>query len=564
MILSTTDITRIVKDNPGEKRIQAAREYSSTMRMHLYGENLDDHIETITGYEGTGGRSLRAKYAKSNKDLFARVGRPIDKVFSAKGGSIYLNLSDTEDKKARALSQRLPGGISIRKWMESVWKPHSLDDPAGVIFMEVFTPKGVALAKQKGESFVYPTYKAIHHIYDYETVGSRIEWIAFTLTAEEKEIYGIKQEERAFRIVDDAYDYIVKEAHINGNREAIILSTFTLVNAFGKVPAMLNSDLMDAETEGAVISFFDPVIELANNFLLDGSIRRIHKFMHGFPKYVEYASECHECKGTGFEAGKECESCGGTGKKATVRVNDIKLLSWPSSREEAVIMPADAAAYISPDQIFFDISSQDLADLENAMHATLWGTQSSVQTSGMKTDGIKTATEVVGEMKPEADRLAVISEMAEIRHKFILDMLIRVQVRRGYEDSSVNYGRRYLLEGPDAIWLRYSDARAKGAPKAVLDTLLNEYYEATYLTDPIGLEIAKKLIYIEPFIHLSETQLKALNPDPKDYKAKLYFSEWLAEINEAVLLTKGTSELRTMLYEFVNTKELPAPAPAVI
>lgn len=559
MILSPTDIVRIIKENPGKQQIASARSASKRLRLHLYGEGLDTHLQEIPGFEAKSMRNVRAKYAKSNKDLFSRLTRPVDKVFTAKGGSSYYNLPDEQERRARQLMQSLPGGTSVRKWIETTWKPHLMDDPGGVLLIELLPREEAIQARDRGEAYAYPTYRSSATIYDYQTTGTRVEWIAFSLTSTDKEYYGIPDKEQAYRLIDDAADYIVKKTEFD---DVLILERLTLENYFGRVPAMRNSDLADPANDGQVLSFIDPVVELAESFLLDGSIRRVHKFMHGFPKYVEFASECPECRGTGFKEAKSCDHCGGTGKKATIRVNDIKLLSWPGSREEAVIMPADAAAYISPDKTYFDISTADLADLESAMHVTLWGSQAKVQTTGMTTgaDGTqRTATEVMDEMKPEADRLAAISEMAEVRHKFITDMILRVHGFPGYENSSINYGRRYLLESPDAVLARYQDARAKGAPKSVLDTLLNEYYDTNYQADPVGLAIAKKLMYVEPFIHLSEQQLKALMPGEADWKAKLYFSEWLATVNEATLLSSTVQLLRDQLYAFAGTKQLPEP-----
>ena len=209
----------------------------------------------------------------------------------------------------------------------------------------------------------------------------------------------------------------------------------------------------------------------------------------------------------------------------------------------------------------------DLSDLENSMHVTMWGSQSNIQTSGMsqKADGSqRTATEAMNEMKPEADRLIAISEMAETRHKFILDAIIRLQVTPTYQGSSVNYGRRYLLEGPDTIWLKYSDARTKGSPQNILDTLLNEYFEANYQSDPVGLAIAKKLMYVEPFVHLTTQNLQLLTPDPADYKAKLYFSEWLATVNEATLLSSTVEQLKADLLAWSGVKQLPQPEPKAL
>lgn len=565
MILSTADITAIILENPGAEIVKKGQAYSTTLRRHLYGEGLEKHITAIAGFERESVHALRKAYARSNKALFSRLMRPIDKVFTAKGGSLYYNLPDTAEKRARQMTQNLPNGMTVRKWVETFWRSHLMDDPFGLVFMELLPMQDAIQAKNAGNSFVYPTYKSISTVYDYKLKGSKVEYVAFKMDSSEKKEYGIKDEVSAFRVVDDSFDYIV----IHTDKDKVeILAAFTLRNFFGEVPAILNSDLVDASDEDCVLSPLDPVIELAEDFLLDGSIRRVHKFLHGFPKYVEYGSVCHECKGSGKKEAKTCEACGGSGKKAMTRVSDVKLLEWPESKEENVILPADTAAYISPDQTFHDISTADLADLENSMHVTLWGSQGKVQTSGMSQsqDGTqRTATEVMDEMKPEADRLIAISEMAETRHKFILDKLITLNLSLpGYQGSSVNYGRRYLLEGPDTIWLKYSDARTKGSPQNILDTLLNEYFEANYQSDPVGLAIAKKLMYVEPFVHLTTQQLQTLTPDPADYKAKLYFSEWLATVNEATLLSSTVEQLRADLLVWSGAKQLPQPEPKAL
>jgi len=59
--------------------------------------------------------------------------------------------------------------------------------------------------------------------------------------------------------------------------------------------------------------------------------------------------------------------------------------------------------------------------------------------------------------------------------------------------------------------------------------MLNEYYDAKFMTDPIALRINKKLMYVEPFVHYTAEQVQGLTPDPADYKAKLYFGEWLSQ-----------------------------------
>lgn len=556
MILSSSEISDIIKNNPGKKRIAEAREYLKKMRMHIYGENLDSYITNIEGYEKLETHKVRSKYASSNKDLFARLKRPIDKVFTAKGGATYYNLPEQQQKKAIALSQSFLGGISLKKWLEVYWLPHMLDDPFGLLLMELLPVQQAVLAKQQGRSYVYPTYKPVSGVFDYKTTGTKVEWAVFELTKEEKRAEGVDESKNTYRVIDDSFDYLV----IYERDTVTILPGKTFPNYFGFVPAMVNSDLINPAKEEYFLSFFDEAIDLADKFLLKGSIKAVHEFLHGFPKYAEFADTCPDCGGSTFKEGDPCKACRGTGKKLITKVEDAKLLSWPT-KEDPVIMPNQVAGYVSPDKAYYEIATSDLTTLENLMFATLWGTNSKMKTSGLSVtaEGPKTATEIVDDMKPQADRLSVISEMAERRHKFILDCVILLQVSVSYSGSTVHYGRRFLLESADVLFDKYSNARAKGAPQVILDAMLNEYYEAAYSSDPVSLETAKKLMYVEPFVHYSPQQVDQMNVEETDRLAKVYFSEWIATVEEGTLISDSVDGLKELLYEFVNGKRAVQP-----
>ena len=559
MILSEGQIKDILLNNPGKARVNKGRQYSAKLRRHIYGTGLDSYFEQIPGHERPSILALRNKYSKSNKDLFSRLARPLDKIFTARGGSLYFNLTEEAEKKARIISQDVKDGYSVRKWVEYFWKPHMLDDPFGVILLEIAEPKQLAKLKQQNKSFVFPSYRSISEIYDYLPKGNRLEYIVLETSETDKENIGLGKDDKLFRVIDDAFDYYVRQ----NDKEISIIAEHTLPNYFGEVPAMLNSDIPDPQYENCVLSLYDEIIELAEHFLLKGSIRVAHDFLHGFPKYAEFADYCPQCKGEGIYEANPCKECSGTGKKLSLRVSDVKAIEWPA-KDDQVILPSQVAGYISPDKSFHEMATADLIDLENAMAVTLWGTQSRLKSQGMATDGntARTATEIMDEIKPQADRLIPVSEMAEQRHKFILDAVIRLQVAMGYKGASVSYGRRYLLESPDAIWQKYSDARSKGAPQNVLDSLLNEYFDANYQSDPVGLAVAKKLMYVEPFVHMTAMQLKGLSPDPADYKAKLYFSDWIATLNEGAILSMTVDELKTSLYDYAGQKQIAQAQPA--
>lgn len=561
MILTNTQIADIVKNNPNKDLVAAGCSYRKRMLKHVYGYGLKDSLEKVKGFERDVVHEARKAYCRSNKDLFSRLLRPADKVFTARGGSVYYNLQDDQEKRARQISGAIINGISVRKWVETMWMPHMIDDPFGIIMMEVLPPTDYLLAQNRGESGVIPTYRPIDDVFDYQPNGTRLEYVVFKVRKEDRKTYALPDTGEYYRIIDDAMDYIVRR---DGETVTEIESK-SLVNYFRRVPAMVNSDLRDPLKQGYV-SFCDDVIELAEEFLYDNSIHRVHKFQHGFPKYSEYQSPCPTCEGTGYYEGDKCKSCGGSGQRVTANVASVRLLAPPSSKDDPAIKPSEVGAYIEPSITFHQIATEGLSSLENLMSMTMWGSQSKVKTQGMNASGnqIKTATEVVDDIKPQADRLAVISEMAEARHKFIIDCAILVQVNNSYQGTSVSYGRRYLLEGPDEIWHRYEQARIKGAPQTVLDSHLNEYYEAAYQSDPISLAKALKLMYVEPFVHYTASQLKGLNPSPADYTAKLYYPEWLATVSEGMLLSMDIASLKQSLSEYVEAKQLPVPDPTPV
>lgn len=562
MILNINDITRILRDNPSRALIAKAAEYNKKMRMHLYGEDLSVHLKTINGFEQDALHKLRVTYARSNKDLFARLSRPLDKIFSAKGGSTYYQLPETKERKAVQLCNDIRHGYSVKKWNELFWLKHYLDDPNGIIMMEMAPQPELQQLRKAGKSFVFPTYQPITNIFDYQPKGAELDYIVFKVSEAEKKAASINPNWQVYRIVDDAMDYWVRWD--SGLGVGIVLTEHSYVNYFGRVPAMLCSDIPHSRIEGLMVSFFDEVIELADHFILKGSIKITHDFMHGFPKYWEYADDCHKCGGTGLYDGAECDYCKGTGRSPMVRVSDVKVLTPPTSKDDAVIAP-NVGNYIEPSKIFWEIATSDITDLENLMHFTLYGAESRVQSKGMsvgKKGDVKTATEVVDDVKPEADRLYDVSEAAERIDKFIRDLAIQVQVQANYAGAMVNYGRRYMLEGPDTIWEKYCDAKVKKAPISALDDLYVEYIEAKYSTDPVKMAILRKLMRVEPFFHQTAAEVKALMPAEDDYKAKLYFGEWLSTCTDAKLLALNEVELRADLLATISVKQLPAPEPA--
>lgn len=542
MILSHADVKRILVENPSKKAISKALKYRNDLMMHMYGLNMETYLSVIQGFEEPAMKALRVNYTKSNKALFKRISKPLEKIFSARGSSTYYNLpSDEQEKKAIMLLRNVSKGFNPKKWVENIWLPHYLDDPNGFVFMEI-----------DNDGRVYPTYKSIADVYERELDGNRLEYIVFKLTTEEKKAAGLDGREAIYRVVDDAFDkyYKVKGQEV----EEVAGQTYN--NYFGYVPAILNSDLLDPVNEGLAISLFDEIIELADEYILKGSIKITHDFLHAFPKYWEIADDCETCGGTRKHKNKECPECNGSGKSLTVKVSKAKIIDVPEHGDKPIV--PHVAGYVEPSEIYQNIARTDMQMLEDLMHYTLWRTDQTKRTPGLKSDGehTKTATEIIEGQSPLHDRLHLISETAEKRIKFIIDSILVVKVKTDYEGSSVNLGRRYVSEGSDAIWKRYVDAKKEGATAALLDELYIEFLDSKYSTDPVSKDIMIKLMQVEPFRHHNIEQVKAMGIADKDVLMKIYYGEWLNEQKDGIIFSSTVTNLRKSLSKYVEDKSL--------
>ena len=87
MILPLTgeySVTSILRDRPNKKYVQEVKDYTWHLTMHTTGKGLNKAIKKFDYYESSRLLLLRQQYSPSNEDFFARLHRPVDKIFSAK------------------------------------------------------------------------------------------------------------------------------------------------------------------------------------------------------------------------------------------------------------------------------------------------------------------------------------------------------------------------------------------------------------------------------------------------------------------------------------------------
>jgi hypothetical protein len=480
---------------------------------------MDEYIAYINSFENQDQYRIRKRYARSNKDLFDRVLRPIDNVFSAKGGSTYFDMPEEQSLKLRGILMNVENGLSIRKWVEEYWLKAYVVDPMGLIFIEV------------GNNEAYPTYKCSSSIIDYQLNGRKLDYVVFSTP--DKDVY---------RVVDGDLDRMVS---VKGE-DVTILDSYP--NHFGYVPAILCSDIPTFGTS-LYQSPIASVIQVADEYLRDCSVKSVYKLLHGFPKSWAYASVCDKCEGQGLIKGQECPSCKGTGYRLKWDVADVKMIPPPSSKEDPVIAP-NVGGYITPDLEAWGKMTEELELLENAIFYTLWGTRQRDEADN------ETATGRFIDVQPVNSRLSKISETAESIERFITDALGMFYFPNMYKGSSIHYGRRYLIEGPDVIWEKYERARDKGAPTSVLDSLLKEYVQARYQANSLELAVQLKKIKLEPFVHCTVEQVQTMSIVQEDYLKKAYLSDFFDSLEPNEILSKSIQQLDSKLAQYVKLKQL--------
>lgn len=568
-IYTQEQIQDIIVKNPAKDLISQAQTQTNKLMMHLEGVGLNTAIEKYDYFENKLIFEERRKYTISNKDLFQRLLAQEDMIFTANGGSSFFSpLKGEQEATMNALLSDVAYDLPLRKWMRNFALKAYRADPMGVIFMEV-EPADTDDPTPKPRA--YPTYKSIYSIYDYLPNGRELEYICFRLTVGEAISFGvidIALRERKptdlsdyYRFVDDESDTIYKRVG-DDIQEATMQAgkSSSIENVWKQTPGFIISDLIQFNNPQLFVSPLDHVVELADCFLNDRSVRDLQKKYHGFAKVVEPLLQCGTCAGTGYVQGAACPDCTpagankGTGYKLQTKLGDVAKFPLEALKEGFDFHKI--FGYVTPDIQGWEKQDASLSDLEDLMEMTYWGTARMIKQQSQKGAGEqRTATEVITNNEPRYARLNMTADWAESTEQLIADF-IGAYYFDHFEASQISYGRNYVLETPDELMAKYQDMRTQGASETALDDVLLKYYSALYQNNPVQLAICTKLFNLEPFVHLTPSQCEALVEGELDFLKKLYFGEWKRKsVTMDQLLSKSVEDLDKLLEAYVTVKQ---------
>ena len=483
------------------------------LEVHINGKHTAGYLTQIDSIENRQQLQLRKDFLTTNRHVFVNLSRPIDKVFSAKGGGNIYNLNtEAKEKQLKKTLSNIRHGKNIKTWIKDIQANKYYTDPSGLVFFEW------------DKNRTYPTIKSIKSIMNYETDGRTPEWVLFNP-------YRIENDEAEYyRFVDNEYDYTIKKI---GERYTEIKDE-KFKNPFGQCPAIVNSNIINSDLTHTE-SPFEIIISLADHYLRTGTIKNLNEFLHGYPIFWRYLSDCPVCSGSGYVEGKECKACGGKGINLKKDITDIINLSIPQDTDTK--LAPDIAGYVTPDVVSWQEMRVEMDWLAGLMELTLWGSKMAKDANN------ETATAAFLNVQPVNDQLNNFADAYQDMEKKMTD-LVGTFLFTKYDGSSINYGRRFLVEPPDVIWKKYETAKQSGSPKVSLNYLLEQFYQSEYANDIENLTIAIKGIKLEPFVHKTDEEISKLPIRKEDTIAKYYFSEWFKTIKEFELLTKPIEVLQ--------------------
>jgi hypothetical protein len=410
-------------------------------------------------------------------------------------------------------------------------------------------------AEQTSKPEPYVIFKGIEDIHDIYFRGNKIEYIIF-----KKTVVSEGGTVTTYRVIDDKFDYIVtlKDGAYRIDTEK------TIPNPWGYVPCKFISNQRDY-ISSARTSYIWKAIGSADEYVLDSSIHTITKKLHGFPRYWERQRGCKKCKGQGFISHIDpsdnitpiqisCNSCSGTGLNDKADVSDKVVVPMLSENGQPDNLPV--MGYVQIDNATPQSQLGFLKETAKRIHMGIWASNQD-EIGYSKADG--TATGAMLDIQSVWDKLCLISENAQEIELFITNLIGQIRYGADYKGAVINYGKRYFVRSADEVEQLYLTAKKAGLPSHLLDAYVEELIYIRFGNDPVELEKQLKLNSLEPFIHLSVEQVKAMEVSKEDFYLKLYFTDYIErferEVKPIAIATEDEIEAKIEQYNDEKLEE---------
>lgn len=121
-----------------------------------------------------------------------------------------------------------------------------------------------------------------------------------------------------------------------------------------------------------------------------------------------------------------------------------------------------------------------------------------------------------------------VKKQFEIAQTFVDATICRLRYGDDFISASINYGTEFFIYDVAELRERYKTAKESGASVAELDALQQQIIETEYRHDPTQLQRMLLLSELEPFRHLTTTEVADLHREgsisDEDFALKLNFT----------------------------------------
>lgn len=542
MIYKEEEVISLLKKHSEntEQWVRDARAKSTTFKALVNGVGFHKElIQKIEHLESNERALVRKKYSKDIRDLFSRVFKKRQNVFDANGGSENTGIKNNNiNQSFNDRVSKFKANKSLFNYLSETYFKLQDVDPNGGIMLEY---------KKINDTFdLYPSYKSIFDIRYYQSNGQMVDFIIFEPKVIGDGLFNM------WRFVDSLNDYYVIE--IGGN--FIIDKNKSFNHPFGSVPFQILSEECVIGSEVRVNSV-DEISELAKDYARDKSILTIYKFQKGAPIHYRYGNmKCSSCSGLGKQGNEICNTCTGTGKPLKADVSDVYL--FPIPKDNQPFLGDKIAGFVSPDLDTWKQYKEDLRDAENIIEDTIWGTDKTHQDKNTN----ETATGRYIDIQPISNKLNTYSNVIENVYNYFANCILNfVDLSKDKDDYIYHrsLGRHYIIESPDVLTERYGKSKIAGDNNTILDKQLEEIILSKYKNDPITQSKMIKKAQVEPYVHMSISEVNEFYSSEESYKKTAFQKFWLTANTEKTVeqLNKEFSQyMLTNSIEFIKKEQV--------
>lgn len=519
-----------------QSQLNKDREYHDELNFQINGESRNKKIEIIKGMEDKGVMNIRDKYGIPINWLWSWMLQPINKIFSANGGSIDVSPELNDEEELLDRISRLKTGSSVRKFMQKQWLKSYVADPSGVVMIEY------------DEQNAWPVIYSVDSIQAYGRVGRYVNWIIF----KEKRVKVDGKEVDAIRVVDiegdvmyfkKGKDLVEIDTYIEPDTGEEKKGRYTLPNGwtkFGYAPALILGDTPDPNKKKQMLSVIHDQVDLGRQYYQMDSIKTFVAIRNGYGVWYWYTRNCDECDGEGKHGDDNCKTCGGSGKIFPRNLSDVYAIDINEVGENAPQVPG---GLIEGDVSSWQEYREDLKGKEKQIELGMYGTHRT------EAGDNNTATGTFVDNQTAVDVFHNFSSSAEFTESWILTYIASFYNPK-VENVSVAYGRRLQIENPETLWKRYWDAKAKGLAEIILNRFLREAYESEYKYDMALRDRMLRLMRVEPGVHLSVQEFSALSYPDELKLMKQFISNWEQTLSTSDILKTPDEQLLKQLKEY--------------